>query len=66
MSKLLEDPKIAALVEKESAKAVKAERARALNVVKGEVEVNKTNEDKAAKKLVAGVLKNIGDGIKAA
>ena len=66
MSKLLEDPKIAVLVEKEATKAVKAERVRALNVVKGEVEANKTNEDKVAKKSVAGILKNITDGIKAA
>lgn len=34
MSKLLEDPKVAALVEKEVAKAVKAERARVTAIMK--------------------------------
>ncbi len=34
MSKLLEDPKVAALVEKEVAKAIKAERKRVLDELK--------------------------------
>jgi hypothetical protein len=34
MSKLLEDPKVATLVEKEVAKAVKAERARTAAIMK--------------------------------
>lgn len=62
MSKLLEDPKVAALVEKEVAKAVKAETKRCLEVVKA-VELP---EDKAAAKAVKEALKSVIAGIKEA
>lgn len=62
MSKLLEDPKVAALVEKKVAKAVKAETKRCLEVVKG-IELP---EDKAAAKAVKEVLKSVIAGIKEA
>lgn len=59
MSKLLEDPKVAALVEKQVAAAVKAEKKRALEVVKAAVAEGKGLEDKAAKKAVAESLKTV-------
>jgi len=64
MSKLLADPKVAALVEKERAAAVKAERKRALEVVKS-VDV-KSIEDKASAKAVKAVLAEVAAEIKAA
>lgn len=66
MSKLLEDPKIAALVEKEVAKATKVERTRVLNIIKDAGAENKTNEDKAVKKVVDTTLKGLTASIKAA
>ena len=66
MSKLLEDPKVAALVEKTEKNAVKAETKRVLEVVKSATEANKETEDKAVKKAVAEVLKGIVAGIKEA
>lgn len=62
MSKLLEDPKVAALVEKEVAKAVKAETKRCLEVVKAA----ELPEDKATAKAVKEVIKGIIAGIKEA
>lgn len=62
MSKLLQDEKVAALVEKEVAKAVKAETKRVLTVVK-EAELP---EDKAAAKAAKEVIKGIIAGIKEA
>lgn len=62
MSKLIEDPKVAALVEKEVGKAVKAERKRALDAVKAVA----IPEDKAHAKSVKAALKEATDGIKAA
>ena len=64
MSKLLEDEKVAALVEKEVAKAVKTETKRVLDVVKTQLDANKETEDKAVKKIVDGVLKAVVADIK--
>lgn len=64
MSKLLQDPKIEALVEKEVAKAVKAERKRCLDVVKEQVAINKEREDKSVKRVVSDVLKSTTAEIK--
>lgn len=66
MSKLLEDPKVAALVEKTEKNATKTETKRCLEVVKAATEANKETEDKAVKKAVAEVLKGIVAGIKEA
>lgn len=66
MSKLLEDPKVAALVEKEVNKASKQATKAALAVVKESSEANKASEDPVAKKLVANVLKEVANGIKQA
>ena len=66
MSKLLEDPKVTALVEKTEKIATKAETKRVLEVVKAATEANKETEDKAVKKAVAEVLKGIVAGIKEA
>lgn len=65
MSKLLEDEKVAALVEKETAKAEKAETKRILGLIKDAVAVNKETEDKTVKKAVAEVLKDLVAEIKA-
>lgn len=62
MSKLLQDEKVAALVEKEVAKAVKAETKRVLTVIK-EAELP---EDKAAAKAAKEAIKSIQAGIKEA
>lgn len=62
MSKLLQDEKVAALVEKEVTKAVKAETKRVLAVIK-EAELP---EDKAAAKAAKEVIKGIVAGIKEA
>lgn len=59
MSKLLEDPKVAALVEKQVAAAVKAEKKRALEVVKAAMAEGKSLEDKAVKKAVGESLKTV-------
>ena len=66
MSKLLEDPKVAALVEKEVAKAKKEATKAALAAVKEAVDANKEVEDKGVKKAVAEVLKSVTAGIKEA
>jgi hypothetical protein len=66
MSKLLEDPKVAALVEKEVAKAKKEATKAALAAVKEAVDANKEVEDKGIKKAVAEVLKSVTAGIKEA
>ncbi len=66
MSKLLEDPKVAALVAKTETTAAKAATKAHLEVVKGAIEANKETEDKAVKKAVAEVLKGIVVGIKEA
>lgn len=55
MSKLLQDEKVAALVEKEVTKAVKAETKRVLAVIK-EAELP---EDKAAAKAAKEVIKGV-------
>ena len=58
-AKLLADPKVAALVEKQVATAVKAEKKRAAEVVKTAIAEAKDLEDKAAKKAVAESLKSV-------
>jgi hypothetical protein len=63
MSKLLEDPKVAALVVRQVAAAVKSERKRVLEVVKS-VDV-KSIEDKAAQKAAKAVLTEISAAVKA-
>lgn len=70
MSKLLEDPKVADLVEKSEAKATKAEAKRAMNVVKEVMQtaINTAREAKdhnLAKQLVA-VKKDLNEGLKEA
>ena len=62
MSKLLEDPKIAALVEKSVAAAVKAERKRVLDIVK----VQKGNAAEAKNKEAVNLFKSTEADIKAA
>lgn len=59
MSKLLEDPKIASLVEKEAAKAVKAERSRILEGVKELKSEYADSEDKVAKKTAVAVVASV-------
>jgi len=66
MSKLLEDPKIAALVDKQVAKAVKAETARVLTIVKTEANCAKDIESKDVKKVVTTILRDIATHVKAA
>lgn len=66
MSKLLEDPKVAVLVEKSVAAATKAETKRILSIVKDCAVSAKELEDKAAKKAVADALKAITADIKIA
>lgn len=66
MSKLLEDPKVAALVAKHEAAATKAATKAAIEVVKAAIEDNKDVEDKVVKKAVAEVLKGIVASIKEA
>lgn len=64
MSKLLDDPKVAALVEKKSAEAAKNERKRVLEVLKS-VDV-KAIEDKSSQKAVKAVLAEVTAEVKAA
>ncbi len=64
MSRLLEDPKVKAIVEKQIASAVKAERSRVLGIVKG-IDV-KGIEDKGAAKTAKAVLADVTAQIKAA
>lgn len=59
MSKLLADPKVAALVEKAAKNATKAETKRVLQIVKEHADTNKEVEDKVAKKTVDLVLKSL-------
>lgn len=59
MSKLLNDPKIAALVEKSAAAAAKAENKRVLAIVKDQLTGAKALEDKVVKSTVTGILKDI-------
>jgi hypothetical protein len=66
MSKLLEDPKVTALVTKSETAPAKAATKAHLEVVKSAIEANKETEDKAVKKAVAEVLKGIVAGIKEA
>lgn len=66
MSKLLEDPKVAALVEKSATSAVKVETKRILEVVKSTKEAAKDIEDKIVKKVVLETLKDIEGQIKQA
>jgi hypothetical protein len=66
MSKLLEDPKVAALVEKTEKNATKAETKRVLSIIKDCKEANKVEENKATKKVVADLLKALEAGIKEA
>lgn len=66
MSKLLEDPKIAALVEKERAKAVKETARTVAGVIKEALEENKATEDKAVKAAVNTLLRGLNSGIKEA
>ena len=63
---ILKDEKVVAAMEKEAAKAVKAETKRVLEVLKTAKASAKDIEDKAAKKLVADVLKQVEAEIKAA
>lgn len=65
MSKLLADPKVAALVEKTAKNATKAETKRILQIVKDCKEANKTEENKSTKRIVADLLKSLEAGIKA-
>lgn len=64
MSKLLEDEKVAALVAKQVAAAIKAERKRALSVVQTAQKDAAILDDKVAKKTVLGVLKTITVNLK--
>ena len=64
MAKLIEDPKVAALVEREATKAEKAERRRVLAVVKEAVAENREEEDKEVKKVVAAILKDLASEVR--
>lgn len=68
MSKLLEDEKVAALVEKEVAKGVKAETKRVLELVKNTAtEVKEDGDlDKGVKKGLAERFKDLTTAIKEA
>lgn len=61
---ILKDEKVVAAITKESAKAVKAETKRVLEALKGAKESAKAIEDKAVKKMVAELLKNLETEIK--
>ena len=63
---LKDDPKVAALVEKEVSKAVKAETKRVLDLIKSHGVLNKETEDKGVRNAVATVLKGLAVEIKAA
>ena len=67
MAKLNEDPKVQALVEKEKAKAVKAEQKRCLDAVKEVVaeEVELAGDDKVSAKAAKTVGKAVAAAIKA-
>lgn len=58
MSKLLDDPKVAALVEKEAAKARKGALKQAQEALKARLDEAKSIEDKTTKKAVADALKS--------
>lgn len=62
VSKLLQDEKVAALVDKAVTKAVKAETKRVLGLIK-ELSLP---EDKAAAKAAKEILKNLMAGVKEA
>jgi DNA/RNA-binding domain of Phe-tRNA-synthetase-like protein len=62
MSKLLQDEKVAALVDKEVTKAVKAETKRVLGLIK----TLPLPEDKAAAKATKELLKELMAGVKEA
>lgn len=66
MSKLMDDPKVAALVEKQAAAAVKAETKRVLSIVKDATAGAKELEDKTAKTAVVEALKSVMADIKIA
>lgn len=63
---ILKDEKVVAAIAKESAKAAKAETKRVLEIIKTAKTSTKAIEDKAAKKLVADLLKAMEADIKAA
>lgn len=58
MSKLLEDPKVQALVDKQVAKAKKEAVKAAIDVLKSAAEQNKGTDNREVKKAVAEVLKS--------
>jgi len=64
--KLLEDPKVAALVEKAESNATKAETKRVRLLIDEIAADNKENKCKTSKKAVAGCLKDLKAAIKAA
>ncbi len=65
MSKLLEDPKVAVLVEKTSAAAVKAETKRVLGLIADAVADNKDHENKGEKNYANGLLGDLKKAVKA-
>jgi DNA-binding FrmR family transcriptional regulator len=65
MSKLLDDPKVAALVEKQVAAAVKAEKKRTAEVVKTHLAEAKNLGEKAAKGAATNSLKAVLADLKA-
>jgi F0F1-type ATP synthase membrane subunit b/b' len=66
MSKLLEDPKVATLVEREVAKARRAAKAEVARVIKEAKEEVKEIEEKAVKTHAANLLKELGNELKTA
>lgn len=66
VSKLLEDPKIAALVEKATLAGQKSAKSDAVAAVKDALTDNKDCEDPAIKKAVNAALKSVLEAIKQA
>lgn len=65
MAKLIDDPKVAALVAKEVAKAVKAEAQRTQGAIKAARDTNREDKPQGFK-TVDQVLKNLSAALKAA
>lgn len=64
MANLKDDPKVQSLLEKEAAKATKAETKRALTLIKERIDANKETEDKNVRAAVAGVLKSLAVSVR--
>lgn len=66
MSKLLEDPKVAALVNKQVAAAIKAHKTNVLGAIKAQLNESKGLNDKLGHKAVTTHLKAVEAVVKAA